>query len=176
MKFLVDKFLRCRNPIKYWRNKGLIIGDGCEVYSSASFGSEPYLIKIGNNVRINSGVNFFTHDGGCWVLRHCLNEEKCEQIDMFGVINVGNNVHIGTNSIIMPGVNIGDNVIIGCCSVVTKNIPSNSIAVGIPAKVIETINEYSEKHKNDFVYTKHLSYNEKKEFLIKKYRCNNNEK
>lgn len=175
MKRLFDRILRYRNPIKYWKKRGLLIGNGCEVYSTASFGSEPYLITIGHNVRINCGVNFVTHDGGCWVLRHYLDKKNSNQIDMFGIIKVGNNVHIGTNSMIMPGVTIGDNVIIGCCSVVTKDIPSNSVAVGIPARVIETIDEYVEKHEDDFVYTKHLSYLEKKEFLLKKYGYLNDE-
>ncbi len=50
----------------------------------------------------------------------------------------------------MPGVNIGDNVIIGCSSVVSKDIPSNSVGVGVPAKVIESIDEYY----NKVVFTK----------------------
>lgn len=85
--------------------------------------------------------------------------------DKFGKIKIGNNVHIGINSIIMPGVTIGDNVIIGCGSVVTKNIPSNSVAVGVPARVIETIEEYYKKNKDKCVYTKNLSSKEKKEYI-----------
>lgn len=54
-------------------------------------------------------------------------------------VTIGNNVLIGTKAIIMPGVTIGNNVVVGAHSVVTKNIPSNSIAVGIPAKVIKKI-------------------------------------
>ena len=53
----------------------------------------------------------------------------------------------------MPGVNIGDNVIIGCSSVVSKDIPSNSVGVGVPAKVIESIDEYY----NKVVFTKDMS-------------------
>lgn len=54
-------------------------------------------------------------------------------------VKIGNNVLIGTKAIIMPGVSIGNNVVIGAHSVVTKNIPSNSVAAGIPAKVIKKI-------------------------------------
>lgn len=50
--------------IDYLRTTGLQIGSDCEVYKSASFGSEPYLIRIGNHVRINANVTFVTHDGG----------------------------------------------------------------------------------------------------------------
>lgn len=91
------------------RKMGVNIGEGSEIYSDVSFGSEPYLITIGNNVRITSGCRFITHDGGVWVLR---NLKKLENGDLFGKITIGNNVHIGINSIIMPNVSIGDNCVI----------------------------------------------------------------
>jgi len=53
----------------------------------------------------------------------------------FAKVTIGNNVFIGVKTVIMPGITIGDNVIIGACSLVTKDIPSNTVAVGIPAKV-----------------------------------------
>lgn len=142
------------------------IGDGCEVFDNVSFGSEPYLIEIGNRVRITKGVTFITHDGGVWVLR---NNGMLKDADIFGRIKVGNNVHIGINSVIMPGVTIGDNVIIGVGAVVTKDIPSNSIAAGVPAKVIKSVDEYFEKHKSSVDLTKHMSFSEKKTYLLKKY-------
>ncbi len=145
---------------------GLKIGNDYEIHENVNFGSEPYLITIGDNVRITSGVEFTTHDGGIWVLR---NMHLLDDADIFGKITIGNNVHIGKNSIIMPGVDIGDNCIIGCGSIVTKNIPSNSVAAGVPAKVIKTIEQYYEKHKSDCDFTKHMSYREKKEYLYKKY-------
>ena len=54
-------------------------------------------------------------------------------------IKVGNNVWIGGNVIVLPGVTIGDNVVIGAGSVVNKDIPSNVVAVGNPCKVIKNI-------------------------------------
>ncbi len=167
IKRFLEKRKKSKDPIRYWREKGLVIGDGCEVYPSAYFGSEPYLITVGNNVRINSGVNFVTHDGGVWVLRNLKTEYK--EIDLFGKILIGNNVHIGTNATIMPGVAIGNNCIIGCGAIVTKNIPDNSIAVGVPARVIETIEEYENKHKEDFLHTKGMSNDQKRSYLISNY-------
>ena len=82
---------------------------------------------------------------------------------------MGNNVHIGINSVIMPGVNIGDNCVIGCGAVVTKDIPDNSIAVGVPAKVIKSIDQYYIQHKECCDYVKHLSETDKKKYLIQKY-------
>ena len=61
-------------------------------------------------------------------------------------VEIGNNVWIGANSVILPGVSIGDNTVIGAGSVVTKDIPSNVVAVGNPCKVLREINE------NDFKY------------------------
>ena len=165
---LVDKFNRHRNPIKYWRKKGCSIGSECEIYPTANFGSEPYLIKIGNHVRINSGVQLVTHDGGVWVLRYLVDNLK--DIDIMGTISIGENVHIGTNAMIMPGITIGNNVIIGTGSVVTRNIPDNSVAVGIPARVIETIEEYKAKHEKDFLHTKFLDKETKKKTLINHFK------
>ena len=148
------------------RKKGVKIGDGCEIYPNVHFGSEPFLVELGDNVRLASGVKITTHDGGLWVLR---NDGRLQNSDEFGCVRIGNNVHVGLDVIIMPGVTIGDNVIIGCGAVVTKDIPSNSVAVGVPAKVIESIDEYYNKKKDDVVFTKGMSANRKKEYLQKKY-------
>jgi len=90
--------------------------------------------------------------------------------DKYGQIVIGDNTHIGVGVTVMGGVTIGKNCIVGCGAVVTKSIPDNSVAVGIPARVIETIEEYYEKNKDKIVNTKHFSVSEKKEFLIKKYQ------
>jgi acetyltransferase-like isoleucine patch superfamily enzyme len=52
---------------------------------------------------------------------------------------------IGIDAVIMPGVAIGDNVVIGARSVVTRDVPSNSVVVGQPARVILTVDEYRDK-------------------------------
>ena len=70
----------------------------------------------------------------------------------------------------MPGVTIGDNVVIGCSSLVTKDIPSNCVAFGVPAKVYESIDEYRKKAATKSVPTKGLSYKKKKEFLENLYK------
>lgn len=152
------------------RKMGLQIGRDCEIYNDVSFGSEPYLITIGNHVRITRVCKLITHDGGIWVIRTLVNNPD---LDLFGKIKIGNNVHIGMNSIIMPGVTIGDNCIVGCGAVVTKDMPSGEIWAGIPARKIKTVEEYYTQHKDEFDNTKQLSYKEKKRYLHEKYnvRC-----
>jgi hypothetical protein len=82
-------------------------------------------------------VRFETHDGGVWVAR-----SAHPQIDMVKPIVVGSNVFLGYGAIIMPGVTIGDNVVIGAGAVVTRDIPANSVAVGVPARVIRSTGAY----------------------------------
>lgn len=155
--------------INYYRKKGMQIGVNCEINKSINIITEPYLIKIGDNVRITSDVKFITHDGGLYVPRHMETIKSrypdIEKSDKFGPIIIGNNVHIGVGAIIMPGVTIGSNVIIGAGSVVTKDILDNSVAVGVPAKTIKTIEEYVENNLDRIVYTKNMTFSEKKDYL-----------
>lgn len=154
--------------IESLRKQGTRIGSDCEIYRTASFGSEPYLIEVGNHVRINAGVNLVTHDGGVWVLRSPLSGygSEFERADRFGKIIIGNNVHIGTNAIIMPGVTIGDNSIVGCGAVVCADVPPNTIVGGVPARIIETLDEYAVKARKRVVPTKGMSADEKKNYIL----------
>ena len=77
-----------------------------------------------------------THDGGISVLNNLGCFEK-NIMDKLGKIKVGNNVFIGKDATIMPGVTIGDNVVIGLGSIVTKDVESNSVVCGIPAKKLK---------------------------------------
>lgn len=162
MKNILKRMLS-RSKYKKLEKMGVKVGKDCEIYDDVSWGSEPYIISIGNHVRITNGVKFITHDGGVWVLRNMDDEYK--DIDLFGKITVGDNTHIGMNVMIMPGVNIGKNCIIGCGAIVTKDIPDNSVAVGVPAKVIEDIQTYINKNKCKFVHTKSMSAEDKKMYI-----------
>lgn len=156
--------------LKYLRKKGITIGDKTRLNCSvAAFGTEPYLITIGYDCLVTCGVHFVTHDGGVKVLSD-LGYFQGERMDMIAPIHVGNNVYIGSGAYIMPGVTIGDNCVIGAAAVVTKDIPANSVAVGIPARVIKTIDEYYENAvKRGRLYpTARMSADEKKLFLKNK--------
>lgn len=92
-------------------------------------------ITIGDNVMFAPNVSLFT-------AAHPIDAEKRNSGIEFALpINIGNNVWIGGNSVVLPNVNIGDNVVIGAGSVVTKDIPANCIAVGNPCRVLRPITE-----------------------------------
>lgn len=174
MKKLI-KYVYCKSLIRrdpslssYYRfiAKGVSIGENCSfIGKNISFSSEPYLIKIGNRVRVSFDVCFVTHDGGTYVLRN-ENPETC----IYGSIIVNDNVFIGARSIIMPNVIIGKNVIIGAGSIVTKDIPDNQVWGGTPAKFICTIDEYKKKNKSKFSYIVNEPYEEKKKILLEQFK------
>ena len=166
MKKIVWNIITDKKRIEILRKRGVKIGDKTYIEKNVVFGSEPYLISIGDNVRITSNVKFITHDGGMWVAR---NLGILENADKFGKINIGNNVNIGWSVILMPGVNVGSNCIIGAGAIVTKDIPNNSVAAGVPARVISSINEYCEKNRDKVDFTKRMTAKEKRIYLEKKY-------
>lgn len=160
------KLLSTSQRVKVYRKYGMRIGNDCSIAYNVKFGSEPYLISIGDHVRITAGVEFITHDGGMWVVRNL--RPEYEKMDIISPISIGNNVHIGRNATIMPGVRIGDNCIIACGAIVTKSVPDNTIVGGVPAKTIETIEEYIEKNKRKFIETYRLDNEQKRNFLESK--------
>ena len=172
LNYFYKSLLSDRKYILYLRKKGVMIGEDCEIYKTANFGSEPYLISLGNHVRVNAGVQFITHDGGYWVLRDPQSGygETFKNADYCAMIHVADNVHIGTNVIIMPGVNIGKNSVIACGAVVTHDVAPNTIVGGIPAKPIETLEEYAKKAKEKYIESKHMTQKEKEGVLKNKFR------
>ena len=170
IKILFKKILfflaSTRKRAELYKKEGVRMGKNCEVFAKVSFGSEPYLVQLGDHVKITYGSSFVTHDGGVYVLR---NMGLAKNADKFAPIHVGNNVFFGIKCIIMPGVTIGDNVIIGSGSIVTRDIPSNSVAAGVPCRVLKSIESYYETCKDNLDDTKHMNTVEKKKYLYNKY-------
>ena len=106
----------------FYSNHNLVILDGAKII-------------FGNNVFIGPNCGFYTAGHPINVI------ERNEGLEYAKPINIGNNVWLGGNVVVMPGVTIGNNTIIGAGSVVTKDIPSNVIAVGNPCKVLKEISE-----------------------------------
>lgn len=161
IKKIYKFILKHKNPKKYAKKAGVNFVD-LHTYGYIDWGTEPWIISIGKNVHITDGVKFITHDGGTLLFR-----DKYPTLDITAPIAIGNNVYIGNNVLILPGVIIGDNVIIGAGAIVTKNVPNNSVAVGVPARVIESFDEYYEKAKAASTQLGHLQKKEKDDALKK---------
>ncbi|SDR00258.1 acyltransferase [Flagellimonas zhangzhouensis] len=153
LHILLDRYRILKlSGVEYAKYKGVKIGDNCRFLTS-TVGSEPWLIEIGNWVTVTSGVRFITHDGSTWLIR----DEKGRR-QLFRRIIVGNNVFIGINSIIMPGVKIDDNVIIAAGSVVTKSVPNNVIVGGNPARIIGDFDNYKKKVLENYISNSEIDF------------------
>ena len=101
---------------------------------------DDYTLTIGDNVLIAPNVTIS-------VTGHPVHHELRKFGEMFSFpVTIGNNVWIGSNVVINPGVTIGDNSVIGAGSVVTKDIPANVVAVGVPCRVIREINDRDKQY------------------------------
>ncbi len=117
--------------IKVYGPNNITIGDNSSLNSYVYLDAALSPITIGNDVVISPNVMIFT--GGLLYKTRTKNHFGKEII-------IEDNVWIASGAIILQGVKIGTNSVIGAGSVVTKDIPSNSLAVGVPAKVINRIN------------------------------------
>jgi acetyltransferase-like isoleucine patch superfamily enzyme len=136
--------------IRWLRQQGVQIGDGCTFFSPASIvidTTRPSLLTIGRHVQITRGCVILTHGYDWAVLRQVYEEVLASS----GAVTIQDNVFIGVNSIVLKGVTIGSDTIIGAGSVVTRSIPSGSVAAGNPARVTCTLAQYYEKRKRDYI-------------------------
>lgn len=110
-----------------YANFNLTMVDDCDIFVGNN-------VMFGPNVTVSAGT-------------HPIHPELRSKQAQYNIpIHIGNNVWIGANSVILPGVNIGDNSVIGAGSIVTKDIPSNVVAVGNPCRVLREINENDMKY------------------------------
>lgn len=133
--------------IESLRHKGISVGERTVVFDPKSVvidTQQPSLVEIGSDVQITHGVIILTHGYDWSVLKRVYGEVLGSR----DKVKIGNNVFIGMNSIILKGVSVGDNVIIGAGSVVNKDIPSNTVYAGSPARFICSLEEYYNKRKN----------------------------
>lgn len=150
--FNIDYYMRLYT--KYLKNIGIkFTGSSKKVKyidPSAYFDGTDYtLISLGDNVTISREVMMLTHDYAittamCTLGRRIDRNEG--ELFFKREISIGNDCFIGARASILPGTTIGDNCIIGACAVVKGKIPSNSIVVGNPYKIIGKTDEYARKH------------------------------
>ncbi|WP_208347307.1 acyltransferase [Pseudaestuariivita rosea] len=118
------------------RKSGVTVGQNCRILTK-DFGSEPFLITIGDNVTVSGDVKFINHDGAGWLAR----DDRGRKYS-YRPISIGNDVFIGSGSILMPGVRIGHRVIVGAGSVVTKSIPDGCVVAGVPARYLGSYDDF----------------------------------
>lgn len=167
---IYEIILKKINPLKFAKKIGVNMplcagksGSEVNIYGSVSWGTEPWIITLGHNVHITNGVNFITHDGGTLLFR-----KEIPDLEITKPIVIGDNVYIGNNATILPGVCIGNNVIVAAGAIVTKNVEDNSVVAGVPARKIKSIEEYKSKIQSESLHLGHLQGVEK-DIALKKY-------
>lgn len=148
LKKIVKKFLGLdgqpkqlhKTHLDKLKENGLKVGINFKVLPECIIDySHCWHISIGDNVTLAPRVHILAHDAST---KTHLNYTKIKNV------KIGNNVFIGTSTIIMPGVTIGNDVIIGAGSVVTKDISDNSVYIGNPAKFVCNTDVYIQKQKS----------------------------
>jgi acetyltransferase-like isoleucine patch superfamily enzyme len=126
----------------YLRRRGFFHAMGDHVYimpgARIKDASNPKYIRIGNNVRIAESL-FICNDGSV----HVMNKAYGCWLDRVGKIDIRDNVFIGHEAILLPGVTIGPNAIVAAGAVVTRDVPADSIVAGVPAKPIGRMSDYA---------------------------------
>ena len=133
--YFKTNYYRYQRRIKNLIKKGLMIGKNVTIEPTVMIdGNYPYLIKIGDNCSLAQGVKLLAHDATTF--------KFLDGHTRLGKIEIKDNVFIGTNAIILPGVTIGPDVLIAAGSVVNKDIPPNSCVAGAPARFYKKFEEF----------------------------------
>ena len=138
LKRVLDRFHGEQDLDKLLK-RGLVVGnDFMRMGGVIIDPSHCWHIKIGNNVTLAPRVHILAHDASTWVF---LGYTRVSNV------TIGDNVFIGAGTIVLPGVSIGNNVVIGAGSVVSRDIPDGSVAVGNPARVVKSLDDYLNREK-----------------------------
>lgn len=146
-----------KSYLEICKSRGLKVGNDVIFVEVPDFGSEPFLIEIGDRTKITAGCRFINHDGAMYTIRSM---EKFADARNFGRIRLGKNCFVGNNCTFLPGSQMGDNCILGAGSVLNSSMPNGAVYAGVPAKFICTIDEYGEKAlRNNVEYPRDLEKN-----------------
>jgi acetyltransferase-like isoleucine patch superfamily enzyme len=152
------------DPVGYFRSIGVSMGEDVEIFGSwlYTFGTEPYLVSLGSGVTISDAVTFITHDGGLRAVR-----DLHPGAYLYAPIVVKDRAFIGARAIILPGVTIGRRAVIGAGAVVTRSVPDETVAVGVPARPVRSVYDYWESSRDRIVSTEGLNREEKRALLTR---------
>jgi maltose O-acetyltransferase len=119
--------------------RGLRLGRNVYIGRSTVFdGGFLWLISVGDDTTISARVEILAHDAS--TRRHL-------GYSIAAPVTIGSRVYVGVGAIILPGVTIGDDAIVGAGGVVRDDVPPGTVAVGVPARVVGTVEEYIERHR-----------------------------
>ena len=139
IKLKIKKIFRGGVTVEELRKLGATIGDNVEIWTDKIDKGHAFLLEIGDRVTISDAR----------ILLHDASTKRFIGYSRIGRVVIGSDVFIGADAIILPGVTIGNNVVIGAGTVVTRDIPDNSIAVGNPGRIIGTTEKFIEKNKKN---------------------------
>ena len=143
-----------RDPHAFHRRRGVQLGAGVDLLGTTphTFGSEPYLITIGDGATISHDVTFVTHDGGLRVARRA-----DPGAYWYAPIVVEAGAFIGAGTMLLPGVTVGAGSVVGARSLVTKDIPPGVVAAGVPARPLRSVDAYVAARRDAWIDTSGLS-------------------
>ena len=154
-----------RDPVRYFRGQGAEIGADVEIFGANlfTFGSEPYLVSIGNGVTISHDVDFITHDGGLRVAR-----AEHPGAYLYGRIQIGDGCFLGAHCVFLPGASVGPGSVIGAGAVVSGKIPPGVVATGTPARPVKSVADYVQARRHLWLDTSGLSAAAKRALLSRR--------
>jgi maltose O-acetyltransferase len=143
---------RYRRQVRLWKRSGVRFGRGVLVMPTAFLDlTYGWMIAIGDRTRIAREVRIFTHDASA---------QRDLAHGRVGPVSIGRDCLIAERAIILPGVTIGDRVMVGVGSVVATDLPSNTRAMGVPARVYGTFDAWLEETRLAITRSPSFAYNE----------------
>ena len=155
-----------RDPVAFAQKLGVRVGRECRLIAptTATFGGEPYLVWLGDRVVISAEVRMITHDGGVVVGR-----ASYPQIDVAGPVIVRSGAFVGLRAILLPGCIVGRGSVIAAGAVVTGEIPAGTVAGGVPAQPICSVQEFLARAQQKSFPTYGLSVAEKRRVFLSRF-------
>jgi acetyltransferase-like isoleucine patch superfamily enzyme len=145
-RFVLDR----GDKVAYLRRLGARIGNECDILTGVeNFGTEPWLIEIGNRVTLSQDVLLITHDGSSRLFREKYSDSPWG--NRFAPIRIHDNSFIGARSILLPDATIGANSVIGAGSVVRGTVPPGTVWAGVPARQVATLAEFEQRYEKRMV-------------------------